>query len=547
MDEFTRKIDLVISGRTFLSSIIILTIYFTNFFGPQHKLATSFYSVLLASLILNLLLLLLGRLPERYHRHILLLHLAYDTLLVNFIVFSTGGAENPFTLLYIFIVMYSSLFLGMIGILVVTGVNCLGFMLINIIYILLFRPSYQLTDALKSLVLYAEVNLLGLILVGLLMGFLSERLRRTRLRIEQQSDRIQDLKEYNEYILASLRSGLLTTDTHYDVVKINQMGASILGEELERLLGANATELFQLDGGEQAQLRSPQREQKAVRLEKWLQLGDKPAIYMGLSISPLVMRGSMEIGYIFIFQDLTEIKQLENEIEIQKKMAAIGNLSAAIAHEIRNPLASMMGSIQVLKNQLNLDSSQSHLMDIILRESHRLDRIIANFLQFANTRKFTPRIFELQALVRETILLFQNSPEIKPGHQIAITSDVARMDFYGDPDKIKQVFWNLCTNAIKAMPTGGLLQIHCSADEKSYIIGFQDNGSGMDEEELQHMFEPFQSRFPGGLGLGMAIVYRIVSDHDGRLDVQSQPGRGTQIRLILPKNEQAGRKEGPSP
>jgi two-component system sensor histidine kinase PilS (NtrC family) len=174
-------------------------------------------------------------------------------------------------------------------------------------------------------------------------------------------------------------------------------------------------------------------------------------------------------------------------------------------------------------------------MEIILRESHRLDRIISDFLQYASTRQFSPRGFDLHALLQETLLLFKNSPEVKESQKIALTSDVEAMAFHGDPDQIKQVFWNLCTNAVKAMPTGGTLRIHCQDNGRHYLISFEDTGHGMKVEELQQLFEPFRSNFPKGLGLGMAISYRIVNDHGGKIDVQSTFGKGTSIKIFFPK------------
>ena len=535
MDEFKRKIALVIAGRCILTAIIFLTVYLTNFFGPQHRLATTFYYVLIIALLLNIVFLALNKLPPSFQQLIIYIHLLSDFLLVNFIVFSTGGSENPFYLLYVFIIMYSSLFLTFGGILTVTATICVSFLTIKFVYFFIFTKTDNLLETIKSFILAVEVNFLGFLLVGLLTGFLVDRLRVTRLKMAQQSDSIQDLKEYNESILASLRSGLLTTDKYFTIVKINQTGINLLGTKAELALNHSALDLFQLTPDERTQIQTSTEDYKPVRLEKWLRSGTAPPVFMGLSISPLVIRGSMEVGYIIIFQDLTEIKRMENEIELQKKMAAIGNLSAAIAHEIRNPLASMVGSIQVLKKQLELNPSQNHLMEIIIRESHRLDRIISDFLQFASTRQFSPRTFDLHALLQDTLLLFKNSPEVKDNQKIVLTSDIETMTFHGDPDQIKQVFWNLCTNAVKAMPTGGELRIHCQDNGRHYMIGFEDTGRGMKVGELQQLFEPFRSNFPKGLGLGMAISYRIVNDHGGKIEVQSTPGEGTSIQILLPK------------
>ena len=536
MDEFKRKIALVIGGRCILTAIIVLTIYLTNFFGPQHRLATTFYYVLIIALLVNILFVALNKLPASFQRMIIVIHLFSDFLLVNFIVFSTGGSENPFYLLYLFIIMYSSLFLSFGGILVVTAAICFSFLAIKFTYFFIFAKADNVLETVKSFIIAVEVNLLGFLLVGLLTGFLVDRLRVTRLKMAQQSDSIQDLKEYNESILASLRSGLLTTDKYFTIVKINQTGINLLSTKAELALNHSALDLFQLTPSERTQIQTYSEDYKPIRLEKWLRSGAAPPAYMGLSISPLIIRGSMEVGYIIIFQDLTEIKRMENEIELQRKMAAIGNLSAAIAHEIRNPLASMVGSIQVLKKQLELNPSQNHLMEIILRESHRLDHIISDFLQFASTRKFSPRDFDLYALLQETLLLFKNSPEVKDNQKLTLTSDVESMAFRGDPDQIKQVFWNLCTNAVKAMPTGGELRIHCQDNGRQYMISFADTGHGMKSAELQQLFEPFRSNFPKGLGLGMAISYRIVNDHGGKIEVASSVGKGTSIQIHFPKD-----------
>jgi len=538
MTEFTRKINLVFVGRTVLITLLLITIYLTSFFQSQYQQAIIFYWTMLGALVLNLFLLVLNRLHARFGLLIIYIHLAFDLLLVNFIVFMTGESETPFTLLYIFIIMYSSLFLRYVGILIMTGLTCLSLLTIKSLHFFAIKPVYDLSQTIKEFTLATAVNLLGFLLVGLLTSFLAERLRVTRLRMEQQTDRLQDLKEYNESILSSLRSGLLTTDNRFEIVKINQMGLSLLGPRVSKLNPLSAMELFKLTDEDKALLQPPYPDSQPIRLEKWLSwTGEAPSFY-GISISPLVLRGGLESGYIFIFQDLTDIKKLENEIEVQKKLAAIGNLSAAIAHEIRNPLASMMGSIQVLKNQLQLNPSQNHLMDIILRESHRLDRIISDFLQYASNRKYSPKLFDLVALLHETVLLLKHSPEVREDHVIVFSPQTEVVPLHGDPDHLKQVFWNICTNAVKAMPTGGELAISCQEESASVLIEFKDTGRGMNEDQLQHIFEPFYSGFPKGMGLGMAIAYRIVTDHGGRINVQSALGSGTRFLITFPKYQQ---------
>jgi two-component system sensor histidine kinase PilS (NtrC family) len=540
MDEFRNRLNLVIAGRIVLCSVIILSLHWTNFFKHQYELVLSFHYLLVVVLVFSLFSLLLNRWLNAYRKTLVCLHLAFDLVLATYIVFSTGVTGNPFFLLFIFIITYSSLFLNLIGILVVTALACLSIVTIHFVYFFLFSSTPSDTESLKTFLFSIEIYLLGYSLVGLLTGFLADRLRRTRQLMAQQSDRIQDLKEYNEYILASLRSGLLTTDTRFEIVKINGMGLEILEMAEDAALGRDALALFGVDPIEKEDLMRQNRvAEHSLRTEKWMDFaGEETRKFIGLSVSPLLMRGADVAGYIFIFQDLTEIKRLQDEIDTHKKMVAIGNLSAALAHEIRNPLASMMGSIQVLQKQLPTGSGQ-HLMDIVLRESRRLNRIVSNFLEFAGSGKFSPHPVDLRQIITETLTLVENEPDSPGKYDILSDFQTTPMMVYGDPDQLRQVFWNLSSNAKKAMPTGGVITIRCREDNRHFIVEFTDQGHGMDPAEMRNLFEPFYSKFQGGMGLGLAIVYRIIADHQGTIEVDSDNRNGTTFRIFLPKFQEA--------
>ncbi|MBN2431852.1 MAG: PAS domain S-box protein [Acidobacteria bacterium] len=539
MDEIRNRLNLVIAGRIVLCSVLIFSLHWTNFFKHQYELVLSFHYLLLVILAFSLLSLFLNRWLATHRKLIVCIHLAFDLSLATFIVFSTGVTGNPFFLLYIFIITYSSLFLELVGVLVVTVLACACIVTIHFVYYFLFSTTPSDMESLKSFLFSIEIYLLGYSLVGLLTGFLAERLRRTRQLMAQQSDRIQDLKDYNEYILASLRSGLLTTDIDFRIVKINRMGLEILEIHEEGAIGRDALALFTVNLAEQEELKRFTRSaENTLRTEKWIEFSaDNAGKYIGLSVSPLLMRGADVAGYIFIFQDLTEIKRLQDEINTQKKMVAIGNLSAALAHEIRNPLASMMGSIQVLQKQLPSVSGQ-HLMDIVLRESRRLNRIVSNFLEFAGSGKFQPQSVDLRQVITETMTLVANEPDAAGKYRIDTDFRVESMVVYGDPDQLRQVFWNLSSNAKKAMPTGGTIGIRCLDDIRHFIVEFTDQGHGMSKQEIQNLFEPFYSRFKGGLGLGLAIVYRIIADHQGSIEVDSDDQSGTMFRIYLPKHQE---------
>jgi two-component system sensor histidine kinase PilS (NtrC family) len=240
-------------------------------------------------------------------------------------------------------------------------------------------------------------------------------------------------------------------------------------------------------------------------------------------------------GFLFSFQDLTEIKALEEEVKLKDRMAALGEMAAGIAHEIRNPLASMSGSVQILKKSLRPNEEEGELLDIVLRESRRLDQIIRDFLLFAKPSRLDPKPHDLVAILGDALTLLRNSEEFDGKHAIRTSFESARMPAFVDADKMKQVFWNLSKNALKAMPEGGTLTVTVRHEGSSSVaVCFADEGIGMTEAEIRRAFEPFRTNFSEGTGLGLAVVFRIVQEHRGRIRVRSRVGRGTEVMVTLP-------------
>jgi two-component system sensor histidine kinase PilS (NtrC family) len=228
------------------------------------------------------------------------------------------------------------------------------------------------------------------------------------------------------------------------------------------------------------------------------------------------------------------MKKLEAEMRLKDRMAAVGELSAGIAHEIRNPLAAIAGSAQVLRNSQSLTPQEHRLMGIVLKESERLNKSIADFLRFVRPQEKHAVEFDVAASLAETLELFANSPELRADHAIRREIDPPSFHLVGDADQIRQVFWNLARNAMQAMPNGGTLLVRGSVTADEYQIVFSDSGRGMSEGDLRRLFQPFRTNFPTGTGLGMAISYRIVQEHGGRIDVASRVGAGTTITVSLP-------------
>jgi two-component system sensor histidine kinase PilS (NtrC family) len=228
------------------------------------------------------------------------------------------------------------------------------------------------------------------------------------------------------------------------------------------------------------------------------------------------------------------MKKLEAELRLKERMAAVGELSAGIAHEIRNPLAAIAGSVQVLKKSNALTPQEQRLMSIILKESERLNKSIADFLRFVKPQEKRASEFDIAASLSETLDLLANSAELRQDHTIERQIAPPSFTLIGDGDQIRQVFWNIARNAVQAMPEGGALRVSTEVGPRSYDIVFADSGRGMTEADQRRLFTPFRTNFPSGTGLGMAISYRIVQEHGGRIDVRSHEGRGTAIRVSLP-------------
>jgi two-component system sensor histidine kinase PilS (NtrC family) len=259
-------------------------------------------------------------------------------------------------------------------------------------------------------------------------------------------------------------------------------------------------------------------------------------IELGLSAAPLMTpRG--ETGFILTFQDVTEARKLEREARVQQRLAAVGEMAAGIAHEIRNPLASMSGSIQILRQELPLTDEQGQLMDIVIRESERLNDTIRSFLAYARPQRQSMKHMDVRQVITDAATLLQNSSERGESHRIAVNAPREPVWFQADEGQIRQIVWNLATNGLRAMPNGGCLALSVAGptdDDPEVVISVSDEGVGIPPDELDGIFQPFRGGFSRGTGLGLSIVHRIVSDYAGEVSVTSTRGAGTTVFVKFP-------------
>jgi two-component system sensor histidine kinase PilS (NtrC family) len=469
--------------------------------------------------------------------------LACDALIVSAIVYLTGGVTSYLSSLYTLPIIAASTVLSWRGGLMVS-------LLSSMIYVAIVVAQYQSPGVMPFIaretlpmtrvaVFTVGFNVFGFMAVAALSGYLAESLRRAGAQLEEASTQLADLQAFNQHVIDSLTSGLATTDTRGRLLTFNRAAESITAMSAEQAVGEQVTDVLQLPPIFTS-LFSPAAERAAMQRQEFgYRRADGRQIELGLTSAPLITpRG--ESGFLFSFQDVTELKKRERDARVQQRLAAVGEMAAGIAHEIRNPLASMAGSIQILRDELPLTPDQSQLMDIVLRESERLNGTIKSFLAFARPQRNAMTDVDVGPILRDAARLLRNNSEVTDQHTIVVDAPPEPVVYRADEAQIRQIVWNLATNGLRAMPSGGELRLTVrstaiAGGRAETIIGVRDEGVGIAPEEIDGIFQPFRGGFARGTGLGLSIVHRIASDYGGEVRVMSEKGKGTTVEVALPQ------------
>jgi two-component system, NtrC family, sensor histidine kinase PilS len=470
----------------------------------------------------------------------LAVQVAGDLVVETVLVYFTGGLDSPFSFLYLVSIITASMLLyrrgGLLG---ASGAVILYGALGDLMYygvLPLPEQSWFVPTPWTSSRLYLNMatNFAGFYAAAFLTSYLSEKLQKTSEELDANRQNLAELRALNQNVVESIPSGLITLSLEGLATFVNPAGCLILRREQQSIIGSPVVELgFYTEAGWKEATKTLTIGVNVRNEKNDVQVGDELRT-IGFAVTPLNSIEGTASGYTLIFQDLTDMKMLEAELQLKDRMAAVGELSAGIAHEIRNPLAAIAGSVQVLKKSAALNPQEQRLMSIILKESERLNKSIADFLRFVKPQEKRPAEFDIAASLTETLDLLRNSPELSAAH--TIEHDIAPPSYtlVGDADQIRQVFWNIARNAVQAMPDGGTLRVTTAIAADRYNIVFSDNGRGMTDADQRRLFQPFRTNFPSGTGLGMAISYRIVQAHGGRIEVSSREGAGTAITVSLP-------------
>jgi two-component system sensor histidine kinase PilS (NtrC family) len=477
------------------------------------------------------------------------LQVGWDLAFTAVWIYSTGGTGSLFIFLYLFVVIEGSLLLGLYGTVLIAFVCGLLYWLelhLEYHWALFPRTSPIAASVVTSPANYPTANLIFILAAmgsaAWLTGSLKQRFSKTHLLLQEETDKVQDLLHLNESIVRCIRSGLITLDRERRIMSVNEAASSItdqdgkalLGRKVEAFLGKIPLEELDI---EDAASTSPFRWEQSYGRQ------DGKGLMLGCSGAVLRDHKGDPFGHLIVFQDLTYYKQMEDALRRKEKLAAIGEMAAGLAHEIRNPLASLYGSIQLLQAEVSLEGTQERLMDIVLKESERLDALITDFLLFAFPHTGERESILLRDLVEETLELFRKGPHFQEGLNVDVRMDpTVRID--GNRRQLQQILWNLLLNAAQSMSEGGEIRVEGEqtrnrAGVPSVSWRVQDTGRGIAAENLTRIFDPFYTSRQGGTGLGLAIVHRIVENHGGRIHVRSDLGKGTVFEIELPDRIEA--------
>jgi two-component system sensor histidine kinase PilS (NtrC family) len=473
-----------------------------------------------------------------------------DIAVITAILHLTGDLDSNYISLYLLVIILSSTLLPRGRVFLVAAVSfvCMGGVL-ELAYLPVILPDFAahyptlrylvttspLTVDLRTLQVKIGASFFGFFAIAYLSSQLAENLRKVGAELRDKNGQVANLQAKTENILESMRDGLLTTNLEGVVSELNGSGATILGLKPEQLRGKLIQSIF--PGLQTGADSFPSANAFSTRQEVTYVNPRGEQRILGVSVSPLMVPSLGVAGFVYNFQDLTEEKRREAEYRTKDRMATLGRMAAGIAHEIRNPLASITGSVKLLQTISRLDEDQTKLIEIVSHESERLNKLVSDFLIYCRDQHYEAQKVDLVKVIDETLVLLSHHPLFGSNVRVEKRFPSRLPAVWADPDKLRQVFWNISDNALKAMPDGGVLTVQAEeAGERAVRVTLSDTGFGFSEQQLEKVFEPFQPGFSGGTGLGLAIVYQIMQGIGGAVRVESKAGKGTRFVLEIPRH-----------
>jgi two-component system, NtrC family, sensor histidine kinase PilS len=531
---------------TGLKSSIVIRVIFTTvllgsgaviYYGRGARKEAFYLAVIVAFIyFISLVALLLQSFYPRYPKIFKITLLVFDIVLSSIVIFVTGGKSSPFIFLYVLIIIYSSIVLTKATSYITALVS--GLIYVSIVFYQLqseVPPPYGQTF-LNTISQWGEIGLVStyfhltaFLLVAILAGYLSERFRMAGRELGESERTLRILQNLHENILQSLTSGVVTLDLYGKLISVNRTGLEILGIKSEdQILGKDLSHFMK--GLQIEDLVSKKRAQMLYTSP------DGRKVTLGFSSSKLKDTEERTQGYIMIFQDLTEVKALEDRLKNSEKMALLGQLAAGLAHELRNPLSAISGAVEILSGDVKPTEDNLRLVRMASQEVERLNLLVEDFLILTMPIQKLTTLVDIGQIVSDTIESFTKT--IRRSN-IEILNQVGKGVYVqADSYRLKQAIWNLLLNSVDAMPIGGLIVIKSKTEDGNVVIEISDEGKGIDENFISRIFDPFFTTKEVGTGLGLAIVQKVIEGYNGKIDVMSSRGNGATFVITLPRFEE---------
>jgi len=553
--ELLRKIKWLMLLRLLFATFLLVATVVVHARAYPTFLNTSLPSLYILTAVIYFLTLCYAVLLGRIRQYVFFAYvqLLSDVFFVTALIYVTGGIESIFSFMYILTIINAAIMLYRRGGLLIASASsiCYG-SLLDLQYFGIIHPFYTRAHELMtySIGFYFYtllMNIAAFFVVAFLSSYLAEELRRSSDKLRAKQYDLDQLELLNRNIVQSMSSGLITLNNQLEITYVNPAAELISGFRNEDLEGSHIGDIFPAivshlrlgdhgSGGHEGVAHL----QEGIDID--FKRRDGGRLNLGFSQSILRDPGGKEIGLVLIFQDLTEFRQMQEQIRRMDRLAVAGELAAGIAHEIKNPLASLSGSIQMLKDDLEFEPTEQRLMDITMREAERINGLVNEFLMFSRPEKTVDQSVEVNEVISDTLEMLKNSPELS--RPIRIDKNFAdNLWVYIDSQRLQQVIWNLVLNAVQEMKNSGRLSIGTAirtelgsgnSQEKLAEISISDTGPGILLENQGKVFDPFFTTKEQGTGLGLTIVHRIVENYGGKIYLESDGRSGTTFRLHFP-------------
>ena len=556
--ELLRKIKWLMLLRLLFATFLLVATVVVQARAQPILLNTSLPALYLLTGAIYFLTLCYALLLDRIKKYTLFAYvqIVFDVLFVTALIYVTGGIESIFSFMYILTIINGAIMLYRRGGLLIASASsiCYG-SLLDLQYYGIIQPYYTraagiMTYSIGYYFYTVLMNIAAFYVVALLSSYLAEELRRSGVKLQAKQYDLDQLELLHRNIVQSISTGLITLNDRLKITYVNPAAEAICGSSYDEMEGSYIGDVFprivpylSISAGSGGNIHQAQK-QKGIDIDFERQDGTK--LHLGFSQSILRDPGKDEMGLILIFQDLTEFRQMQEQVRRMDRLAVAGELAAGIAHEIKNPLASLSGSIQMLRDEVEFGPMQQRLMDITMREAERLNALVNEFLLFSRPEKTVDQSVEVNKDINDTLEMLKNSPELS--RPIRVEKDLTdNLWVHIDSQRLQQVIWNLVLNAVQEMSNSGRLFIATAirtnqrlgnSREELAEISISDTGPGILPENQGKVFDPFFTTKEQGTGLGLTIVHRIVEDYGGKILLDSDGRSGTTFTLHFPLAEE---------